>query len=593
MQFFYDGQIRRYISQVVRVFSNFVVKYGDGTLHRIPVTYGDPDKQVASIMRNNSENMVNSAPRIAVYISGLKMDKDRLADQTFIDKVHIRERDFNAATYTQAQGKNYTVERLMPTPFGLTMKVDIWSTSAEQKLQILEQILVLFNPSLEIQTNDNYLDWTSLSTINLEQITWSSRQVPTGTQDSIDIATLQLEIPIWINPPVKVKHLGVITRIITSLNGGNTTSGTYIEGLGEDPIASTTTMTDQLDLSVKTISDYSVEVYASSVFLIPKGASSSPNEPTTDPAPIRLGAPIDWLTVLDNYPGKYIAGSSMIYLTQANGNQIIGTFAVNSLDPSALQVNWNPATLNSNTGIDSQGRIEIIDAGYNAASSYRPNSTGTFDAIVNPLTYNPKRPLGTEQTDQAVAVGTRFLLVDDIGLAIAVSVTNTQVNNYIIIDSTENLAIGERFEVSANIGNLSVGSSYYIYDIINANTITVSTSNQWNWTHRYDANPDGTPANTRLDYTMTQVDAVVAAGVAATVGNAVPASAWGKLAAHANDIIEWSGTAWAVIFNHSQHSNNMIYQTNIYTGVQYVWHGVSWSKSFDGIYKNSQWMIIL
>ena len=37
MQWFYDGQIRRYITQTIRVFSNFVVKYGDGTLHRIPV----------------------------------------------------------------------------------------------------------------------------------------------------------------------------------------------------------------------------------------------------------------------------------------------------------------------------------------------------------------------------------------------------------------------------------------------------------------------------------------------------------------------------------------------------------------------------
>jgi hypothetical protein len=53
MQHFYDGQIRRYITQTVRVLSNFVVKYGDGSLHRIPVMYGDADRQVASIIRNN------------------------------------------------------------------------------------------------------------------------------------------------------------------------------------------------------------------------------------------------------------------------------------------------------------------------------------------------------------------------------------------------------------------------------------------------------------------------------------------------------------------------------------------------------------
>jgi hypothetical protein len=222
MQFFYDGQIRRYLLQTIRVLSNFVVKYGDGTLVQVPVTYGDADRQSASIIRQNSENKLNAAPRIAVYISALDLDKDRLSDSTFVGKLHIRERDIDNSnpsqpTYTAGQGRNYTVERLMPTPFKLTMKCDIWSTSTEQKLQILEQILVLFNPSLELQTTDNYIDWTSLSTLTLTGTNWSSRTVPVGNDSPIDIATLTFETPIWISPPVKIKHLGVITNIITSL----------------------------------------------------------------------------------------------------------------------------------------------------------------------------------------------------------------------------------------------------------------------------------------------------------------------------------------------------------------------------------------
>ena len=75
--------------------------------------------------------------------------------------------------YLNMQGKNYTVERLMPTPYNLSINADIWSTNTDQKLQILEQILMLFNPSLEIQTTDNFVDWTSLSVVNLENITFS------------------------------------------------------------------------------------------------------------------------------------------------------------------------------------------------------------------------------------------------------------------------------------------------------------------------------------------------------------------------------------------------------------------------------------
>ena len=346
MQFFYDGQIRRYITQVVRVFSNFVVKYGDGTLHRIPVMYGDPDRQVASIIRQNSENKVNSVPRIAVYITSLALARDRVSDQSFVGKVHIRERGIDPTTgiYNHDQGKNYTIERLMPTPFDLTFKVDIWSSSTEQKLQILEQILVLFNPSLELQTTDNYIDWTSLSVLDLTDINWSSRQVPVGTDTPNEVATLTLKTPIWINPPVKVKHLGVITKIITGINGNTATSGTYIEGLGIDPIAETTNMSDFIDVVVTTIKNYKIEVYASTVILLEAGATTDPREPTIDPAPAKVGGSIDWVNVFDVYPGKYIAGSSRIYLTQPDGSQIVGFIAVDPVD-SSIPVSYTHLTL--------------------------------------------------------------------------------------------------------------------------------------------------------------------------------------------------------------------------------------------------------
>ena len=145
MQYFYDGQIRRYLTQIIRLLSNFVVRYGDGTLVRVPVMYGDADRQAASIINQNSENTLPATPKIAVYVTDFDLARDRLGDATYVGKMHFRERavDEDTGMYTNEQGKNYTVERLMPTPFTLTVKVDIWSANTEQKLQILEQILVL------------------------------------------------------------------------------------------------------------------------------------------------------------------------------------------------------------------------------------------------------------------------------------------------------------------------------------------------------------------------------------------------------------------------------------------------------------------
>jgi hypothetical protein len=162
MDFHYDGQIRRYVTQFMRVFIGFKYQAGDGEQKQIPVMYGDLTRQVASMIKDNSENKMPTVPRIACYITGIEMDTSRLSDPTFVSKIHIRERRFTDANgtreYSGAQGGSYTVERLMPTPFKLTMKADLWTSNTDQKLQLLEQILVLFNPSLELQTTDNYID---------------------------------------------------------------------------------------------------------------------------------------------------------------------------------------------------------------------------------------------------------------------------------------------------------------------------------------------------------------------------------------------------------------------------------------------------
>ena len=221
MLHFYDGQVRRYLLQIIRLLSNFTVKYGDSTIVRVPVMYGDADRQAAHVINQNSENTLSSAPRIAVYISDLDLDRSRLADASFVGKIHIKERDIDQDLnqYNSSPGQGFTIERPMPTPFTLTVKVDIWSTSTDQKLQILEQILTFFNPSLEIQTTDNYVDWASLTVVELEDVTFSSRSIPQGTNISIDIATLNLKTPIYLSPPVKVKKLGVITKIISNIFG--------------------------------------------------------------------------------------------------------------------------------------------------------------------------------------------------------------------------------------------------------------------------------------------------------------------------------------------------------------------------------------
>ena len=204
--------------------SNFQVETGLNSagataLIRVPVIYGDPSRQAAQILANNTETNLSTTPVMAAFITDLKYDRARVQEPNFVSKLNIRERkpDPDTGLLTHTQGNMFTVERLMPVPYKLNLKLDIWTSNTEQKLQILEQILALYNPAIELQHTDNYVDWSSLSYVELTDVVWSSRTVPTGTENPNDVATLSFELPVWISAPVKVKKLGVVEKIIASI----------------------------------------------------------------------------------------------------------------------------------------------------------------------------------------------------------------------------------------------------------------------------------------------------------------------------------------------------------------------------------------
>ena len=545
MQYYYDGQIRRYLTQIIRLLSNFVVRYGDGTLVRVPVMYGDADRQAASIINQNSENTLPATPKIAVYVTDFDLARDRLGDATYVGKMHFRERavDEETGMYTNEQGKNYTVERLMPTPFTLTVKVDIWSANTEQKLQILEQILVLFNPSLEIQTTDNYVDWTSLSVVELGDVVFSSRTIPTGTNSAIDVASLTLTTPVWISPPVKVKKLGIVTNIINNIFGSIDPGATdYIDGLGVDPNVGVRSPSNFLTEEIVTVGNYDIFVEANTARLINNETGASTY--------------LSWKMVTDQYPGTFTPGLSKIYLIQADATEVVGTLSIHPQDDTVMVATWDSDTFPSNNYIDSAGNIEDIDVGYSSATG-----RGTFDAVIDPSAFNPKRP-NKETTDQPITQGIRYLIIESIGGWAR-----------------------ETFISSSKIKSINTGVEFdRVYDcqvLIDGVEVGLSTP----------INRDG--------YYVIVLNNIVQVGSKITyilTFNEEGPTAWkntdgSDFIAAANDIIEWKNNQWNVIFSSYDHDDIIIYQTNFYTTAQYKWNGVEWVKSFEGEYKRGQWRI--
>ena len=384
MLHFYEGQVRKFLTQFIRILSNFSVETGRGSdgqiqLRAVPVVYGDPTRQVANIIRNNSENALAYAPKIACYVRELNYDRDRMQNPYHIEKQHLKERayDESSGEYTNQLGAGYTIEKVMPSPFRLEVTADIWSSNTDQKLQIMEQILYLFNPDFEIQKSDNYIDWTSLSYVELTGVTFSSRTIPVGADSEIDVATLTFSMPIWLSPPVKVKKLGVIQKIIMSIYDDD---GGIAKGLIDGSMISRSYVTpNNFGLLVtgnqlRLLGTTGVNVKSGG-----DGFHTGANEPSNYDPFETFGPPVNWKILLDQY-GKVTNGTSQIRLTQPNGNEIVGTIATTTLDDTILLYTIDSDTIPS-------------------------NSLTAVKKIVNPATFDPGTP----------ADGDRYLVINDVG----------------------------------------------------------------------------------------------------------------------------------------------------------------------------------
>ena len=341
--YFYDEQIRRFLIQFARILSNWEVLYGtDGNgnpiYHRVPVQYGDSSRQAQTIISNNSASSMPNTPMITYYISGLEYDQSRTQDPFFVDKMNVRQRAVDPETgeYETTQGNAFTVERVMPVPYTLRVTVDIWTSNTQQKLEIAEQLAVLFNPSMEIQSTDNFIDWTSLSVVYQDGLGWTSRSIPVGSGNPIDILSWKFYMPIWISSPIKVKKMGVIERIIASIFRGSS-----LDDIQDD---------DLLLGTRQKITPYGYQVLlmGNQLQLLPQNQAQTPPNSSLDVADIPNTA-VYWEAALNAY-GVVKPGISMIALENPYlETEIMGTITYDPTDARLLIYSIDQDTIPQNT----------------------------------------------------------------------------------------------------------------------------------------------------------------------------------------------------------------------------------------------------
>ena len=385
--YFYDKQLRKYIQQFIRIFAGFQVamhvnEEGEIVYQTVPVRYGDVSRMAAHIVRENSENMLQTTPFISCHVTGLEPAPNMRTFPQYEETVPVYEKKYNEETnsYENEVGQQYSIKRHQPVPYQLTMQVDMWTSNTEQKLQLLEQILVLFNPTLNIHTNNNAMDWSTLSYVELIATTWSMRAIPSGIDDIIDISTMTFTLPVLINPPAKVVKNTVIHTIIDN-----------IEDVTDESLSSLRAGENYTPLftsyKIVTLEQYKMKFNidnngnATAQLLNQNGSNLDANSTA-----------LNWANVLKPF-GVVRDDVSQLRLKQTadpadTTNDIIGNIKINTTNANLLDITLDSSTVPSNT-------------------------QGVVDAVIDPQINSPG-----DGTLTAAATGDRYLLTKDVAFGI-------------------------------------------------------------------------------------------------------------------------------------------------------------------------------
>jgi hypothetical protein len=390
-EYFFDNQQRRFLEQIVRAFSGFSYQTGmrDGQPPQtllVPCHFAQTNRLVANITRNGSENTLNAVPMISVFQTGLRGRKADLQNPFFVDSLQVFERNVqDNGQYGPNRGNAYSVDRLMPLPFEMEVQVDIWTSNLEQKYQLAEQILTVVYPQFQIQNSDNALDWSAVTICFVEDdIAFSSRSVPIGTGDEIDIMTIRLRVPIWLTPPAMIHKLNRIEQVVANVGQE------VVDAYGEPLIGK---LFKQV---IVTPGDCAIAVDGNAITLLAnKGCTTLPD-----------GSLPSWANLLTSY-GTFEEGVSTLRLMLTDdieGPFVSGTLQMGSA-VNTLVWTIDPDTLPANT-------------------------QAPVNAVIDPMRTIPGGGLPT------AIDGTRYLLVADVGPCAAWGALTAYTNDIIVYNGT-------------------------------------------------------------------------------------------------------------------------------------------------------------
>jgi hypothetical protein len=218
--YYYGEQIKRYINQFAQVFAEMYVRGGKNDYKsetdyiRIPIMYGSPDKVVAAIKSENTQNKLLRLPAFSIKLENISIQLDRKSGTNVVHRKSV------LPLGGDIKNDLHVVERLKALPYNFNFSVAALTSNSDQLFQIIEQVLMLFDQMLQFQTSDAYGDWTKIVDAELLSFDINNNR---NTEDDNRIlqCTFGFDVRGYLSPPANLRKNAIksIRLRIDALDG--------------------------------------------------------------------------------------------------------------------------------------------------------------------------------------------------------------------------------------------------------------------------------------------------------------------------------------------------------------------------------------
>jgi len=248
LAYYYDRQLRSYILQFMAIFTGLQVSVGkrqtgttdvencDGTtttepvvednrLITVPIHYGHKDRVMAALKAENTQNKLLRLPIMSAYMKDLDFLKEYQAG------IGMQRRTTYAPTGGLIPDDVKVVHQRRAFPFALGLDLELYASNTDQHFQMLEQILMIFDPMLQIQTSDSLFDMGKITHVELTNIAMNTN-FPSNQDRRIIQSTLTFKMPIYLQSPADVRR-DFIEKIFMRIGVVNTATQNSFDIIAE------------------------------------------------------------------------------------------------------------------------------------------------------------------------------------------------------------------------------------------------------------------------------------------------------------------------------------------------------------------------